>query len=172
MNKIHFNSMKRTTMLALCATLLGTVPILAQDNAPPPPPPQQEMPAPPPPDNAAPPPARERGGRMGGERQLEMMTKQLNLSPDQVTQIKAINEDTAKQSTAVRDDSSIAQADKRSKMMDIRKASQDKIRAVLNDDQKTKYDAMLAKQRERRGNRGAGGDNNTPPPPPPPAPPQ
>jgi hypothetical protein len=101
------------------------------------------------------------------------MTKQLNLSPDQVTQIKAINEDTRKQSMAVRDDSTIAQADKRDKMMDIHKASQDKIRAVLNDEQKTKYDDMMAKMRERMGNRG-GGDNAPapPPPPPPPAPPQ
>ena len=29
-------------------------------------------------------------GRGGAERQLEMMTKKLNLSPDQVTQMKAI----------------------------------------------------------------------------------
>lgn len=111
-------------------------------------------------------------GRMGGEGQLKRMTKELNLSADQVSQIKAINEDTRKQASAVRDDSTIAQADKRGKMMDIRKASQDKIRAVLNDDQKTKYDAMLAQQRERRGRRGGGGEENAPPPPPPPAPPQ
>ena len=37
-------------------------------------------------------------------------------------------------------------------MMDIHKASQDKIRALLTDDQKTKYDALQAEMRERRGN--------------------
>lgn len=158
-------------MLALSAALLCSVPVFAQDNTAPPPPPSQDN-APPPPDNAAPPSPRGRMGRMGGEGQLKRMTKELNLSADQVSQIKAINEDTRKQASAVRDDSTIAQADKRGKMMDIRKASQDKIRAVLNDDQKTKYDAMLAQQRERRGRRGGGGEENAPPPPPPPAPPQ
>ncbi len=33
----------------------------------------------------------------------------------------------------------------RSKMMDIHKASQDKIRAILTDDQKTKYDATAGR---------------------------
>ena len=161
MNKMMFRkpmfrrSMMRVTMLALCTTLLGTVPMVAQDNTAPPPPP--------PPSGQG---TWQGGHGGGGEHQLEMMTKQLNLSPDQVTQIKAINQDTMKQAMAVRDDSSIAQADKRTKMMDIRKASQDKIRGVLNDDQKTKYDAMLAEMREHRGNH-QGGDNAPPPPPPP-----
>jgi Spy/CpxP family protein refolding chaperone len=172
MNKMFNKPMMRATMLALCATLLGTVPVVAQDNAPAPPQQQDNAPPPSPPQDRMGPPANGRG-RMNSERQLERMTKQLNLSPDQVTQIKAINEDTRKQSMAVRDDSTIAQADKRDKMMDIHKASQDKIRAVLNDEQKTKYDDMMAKMRERMGNRG-GGDNAPapPPPPPPPAPPQ
>jgi periplasmic protein CpxP/Spy len=143
----------RTAILALCTTALGTLPVLAQDNS-------------------APPAAQDQGGgggRRGGPemeaRQLEMMTKQLNLTPDQVTQVKAIQDDTRKQSMAVRDDASVAGPDKRAKMMDIRKASQDKIRGVLTDDQKPKYDAMLAKMQERRGQRGQGGDAAPAPPP-------
>ena len=53
---------------------------------------------------------------------------------------------------ALREDTSIAGADKRTKMMDIHKASQDKIRALLTDDQKTKFDALQAEMRERREN--------------------
>ena len=156
--------MMRAATLALSAALLCTMPVFAQDNTAPPPPPSQDN-APPPPDNAAPPPQpRGRMGRMGGEGQLKRMTKELNLSPDQVSQIKAFNEDARKQAMAVRDDSSLSQQDRRSKMMDIRKASRDKIRGVLNDDQKTKYDAMLEKMRERRD---AGGGAPPPPPPPP-----
>lgn len=155
--------MMRAATMALAATMFCAMPVVAQDNTAPPPPPQQQ-------DNMAPPPPNGRGGRMNPERQLERMTKELNLSTDQVSQIKAINEDMQKQAMAVRDDSTIARSDKRSKMMDIRKASQDKIRAVLNDEQKTKYDAMLAKMRERRGR--MGGENAPPPPPPPPAPQQ
>ncbi len=92
-----------------------------------------------------------------------MLTKRLNLTADQQTQVKAIDEDTGKQMMAVRNDTSLSQDDKRSKMMDIRKASQDKIRGILTDDQKTKYDAMLAEMKDRMKERGQGG--NPPPPP-------
>ena len=154
-------TMMRTAMLAVCTMLLGTMPMLAQDNATPPPPPA---------DQAGPPPMGPRGGRMGG-RQGERLTRQLNLSPDQAAQVKAINEDSMKQAMAVRNDTSLSKTDQRSKMMDIRKASQDKIRAVLNDEQKTKYDAMLTKMRERRM-RPQGEQGAPPPPPPPPTAPQ
>jgi len=96
------------------------------------------------------------------EHQLAMLTKKLNLTPDQVTQVKAIDDDTMAQAKAVREDTSIAKADKRAKMMDIHKASQDKIRAVLTDDQKTKYDALQAQMKERREKRG--GSDSAPPP--------
>jgi len=71
-----------------------------------------------------------------------MLTKKLNLTPDQVTQVKAIDDDTMQQAKAVRDDASIAKVDKRAKMMDLHKAAQDKIRAVLTD--------MQAKMKERK----------------------
>lgn len=91
------------------------------------------------------------------DRQLEMLTRKLNLTTDQQTQVKAIQEDTAKQMMAVRNDTSLSQTDRRSKMMDIRKSSQDKIRGVLTDDQKTKYDQMQAQMRERMQERQQGG---------------
>ena len=153
-------SMMRAALLGVCTMLLGTMPMLAQDNAAPPPPPQS--------DQAGPPPMGPRGGRMGGHR-AEMLTKRLNLSPDQAAQVKAIDEDTMKQAMAVRNDTSLSPADRRSKIRDLHKASQDKIRAVLNDEQKTKYDAMQTKMRERRAKRQGGQDV---PPPPPPATPQ
>jgi protein CpxP len=103
-------------------------------------------------------------GRMGGERQLSMLTKQLNLTPDQVTQVKAIDDDTMTQAKAVRDDTSIAQADKRAKMMEIHKAAQAKIRAVLTDDQKTKYDAMQAQMHEKMKERSQGAESPAAPP--------
>ncbi|MCU1319001.1 MAG: hypothetical protein JWP98_519 [Edaphobacter sp.] len=105
-----------------------------------------------------------RGGRMGEERQLSMLTKKLNLTPDQVTQVKAIDDDTMAQAKAVRDDTSIAQADKRAKMMEIHKASQDKIRAVLTDDQKAKYDAMQAQRHEKMKERSQGAESPAAPP--------
>jgi periplasmic protein CpxP/Spy len=145
------SSIVRGVVLALGVTTLGILPALAQD-APPPPPGQDGPP---------------HGGGMGMRgNQVEFLTKKLNLTPDQVTQVKAIDEDTMKQAKAVQEDTSLAGPDKRAKMMDIHKTAQGKIRALLTDDQKTKYDALQAEMRERMQNRsGAGG----PPPPPPPA---
>lgn len=92
--------------------------------------------------------------------QLEMLTNRLNLTSDQQTQIKSIQDDNRQQMMTVRNDSSLSQDQRRSKMMDIRKSSQDKIRALLTDEQKTKYDAMQAEMRERMKNRQQG---QTPP---------
>lgn len=142
----------QVAMLAVCTGALWTMPMMAQDTTPPPPP-QGQM-------------GRGRGGPGMGGNQVEFLTSKLNLTPDQVTQVKAINADTMKQMSAVREDTSLAQADRRTKMMDIRKASLDNLRAILTDDQKTKYDALQAEMQERMRERGQGGG------PPPPAPPQ
>jgi periplasmic protein CpxP/Spy len=152
--------MMRAAVLALCTATLSAMPMMAQDNTAPPPPPQQQ-------DGMGPGMGGHAGpGRRGG-RQVEMLTKQLNLTPDQVTQVKAIDADTMSQMKALREDTTTAKADRRSKMMEIHQASQDKIRNVLTDEQKTKFDAMQAKMHARRQNR-QGGEGTAPPPPPPP----
>ncbi|WP_263368407.1 Spy/CpxP family protein refolding chaperone [Edaphobacter bradus] len=142
-----------TAALALVFSLLCAMPLMAQDTAPPPGLPQ----------------AGHRGGPGMGEHNLKFLTEQLNLTPDQVSQVKAIDDNTMSQMKALRDDTSLSPADRHAKMMDLHKASQDKIRALLTDDQKTKYDAlraeMKAKAQERMQNRNGGG---APPPPPPP----
>ncbi|MCU1222851.1 MAG: hypothetical protein JWQ42_944 [Edaphobacter sp.] len=143
----------RAALLALCTATLCAAPMMAQDSSATPPATQDNMGG-----------HGGRGGRMGEERQLSMLTKKLNLTPDQVTQVKAIDDDTMAQAKAVRDDTSIAQADKRAKMMEIRKASQDKIRAVLTDDQKAKYDAMQAQRHEKMKERSQGAESPAAPP--------
>src|SRR5215469_8354987 len=142
----------RAAALAFSGAMLFALPVEAQDT--PPAPPQG-----PPTDGGMGP----RGAGME-QRQLDMLTKRLNLTPDQVTQVKAIDDDTAKQMQAVRADTSLSQDDRRAKMMDIHKASTDKIRALLTPDQQTKYDALQAEMKQRMQNRQGGG--------PPPAPPQ
>ena len=159
MNLFH-KSMMRAAVLALCTATLSTAPMMmAQDNTAPPP--QQQ-------DNMGPPPGGHGRGMRDG-RQVEMLTKRLNLTPDQVTQVKAIDDDQMSQMKALRDDTATPKEDKRSKMMAIHQASQDKIRNVLTDEQKTKYDDMMAKMQARRQNREnrQGGQGDTPPPPPP-----
>jgi Spy/CpxP family protein refolding chaperone len=128
----------RIAMVALCSGVLCALPVMAQDTAP---------------------AASSQGtegtqGRRGDA--TAMLTKKLNLTADQQTQVKSINDDTRSQMMALRNDTSMSQADKRSKMMDLHKSSNDKIRAVLTDEQKTKFDAMQANMQERMKNRGQG----------------
>jgi protein CpxP len=141
--------------LARCTVAVSAIPAMAQDNSTPPPPPAGDQ------------------GPMGGghrdpaqmeQRQLEMMTKHLNLTPDQVTQVKSIDDAQRSQMMALRGDTSMSRDDKRSKMMAMRQDREAKIRAVLTDDQKPKFDAMLAKEHERMENR-QGGQGGPPPPP-------
>jgi protein CpxP len=146
--------MMRAATVALCTIALGAMPMMAQDNSAPP---SQQQ------DQAGP-----QGGRHGGpggreEHQIEFLTQKLNLSPDQVTQVKAIDDSSRQQMMALRSDTTVAQSDKRAKMMAIHQASQDKIRAVLNDEQKTKYDALQAEMKARRESH-EGGQGAAPPP--------
>ncbi len=104
-------------------------------------------------------------GEGGPEKRIEMMTKHLNLTPDQVSQVKAIQADSMTQAQGLRSDTTMSQADRHSKMMSIHEAAQTKIRAVLNDEQKTKFDAMQAHHHEHMKH----GDGQTAPPAPPPA---
>jgi protein CpxP len=122
-------------------------------------------------DAGSPPPPPQGGQGMGGrnpaemeQRRLDMMTRQLSLSPDQVTQVKAIMDSQSQQMTALRDGGGPPTGAQREQMMAIRQASNAKIRALLTDDQKTKFDAMEA----RMQNRQRGGGSDTPPSPPPP----
>jgi Spy/CpxP family protein refolding chaperone len=143
----------RRAVLRYAALVLGTaliaLPAMAQDPSSPPPQGQGGQ--------------HWRGGP-GGEHQLEFLTKKLNLTADQVTQVKAIDADTASQMKALHEDTTVAGADKRAKMMDIHKASQAKIRALLTPDQQTKFDALQAEMQARRENH-SGGQGGPPPPP-------
>lgn len=143
----------RAAALAFSGAMLFALPVMAQDTAP-----------------QGPPPGGHMGPRGAGmqEHQLEMLTKKLNLTPDQVTQVKAIDADTRTQSQAVWSDTSLSQSDKRAKMMDIHKASSDKIRALLTPDQQTKYDALQAEMKAKAQERMQNRDGGSPPPPPPP----
>jgi periplasmic protein CpxP/Spy len=86
---------------------------------------------------------------MNPDEQIARMTKMLNLTPDQATQIKPIFVSRQQQMEALRSDQSSSQADKMAKMKSIRDDSNTKIEAVLNDSQKQQYQEMLARQQQR-----------------------
>jgi len=141
----------------LCGAVLAIVPAMAQDT-PPPPPAQGDAQGPPPGGRGG-------GGMMNPARRLEMMQKQLNLSPEQSTAIKAILDDEQTKMEAMRADTTMSREDRRSKMTTMHEAEKTKIEAVLTKDQNVKYEEMEARMRERR-QQGGGGDGPPPPPPP------
>jgi Spy/CpxP family protein refolding chaperone len=150
------NTLRRALITFACTVGLATAPMLAQDTTPATQPQTEQQP--------------QQGGwhgRGGGEHQLEHLTKALNLTPDQVTQIKAIQASSRQQMETLRSDTTTAQPDKRAKMMSIHQTEQTNIRAVLTDEQKSKFDAMQARMQERRAEHQQG--EQAPPPPPPPA---
>ena len=146
---------RRVAAAAVLSLAIGGVMAMAQATRAPPPPPQDQQ--------GQMDHGHGRGGPQGREHQLEMMTKRLNLTPDQVTQVKAIEDDSMTQAKALHSDTSLSQDDRHAKMMSIHEAAQTKIRAVLNDEQKTKFDAMMAHRKDHMHH----GEGQTPPPPPP-----
>lgn len=102
-----------------------------------------------------------KGGRHGDfdpAKKTAKLTKKLKLTADQQPKVQDILTSEKSQMEAVRSDSSTSQDDRHSKMMGIRKASDDQIRALLNSDQQKKWDAMQANEQNWHGrhNKGQG----------------
>ena len=114
---------------------------MAQDN---PPPPQDQ--------NQAGPPQGGRGMRMDPNRQLERLTRELSLTTDQQTQIKPLLLERQQKMEALMQNQSLAQEDRRTQMRTIMEGTNNSIKALLNDDQKQKFEAMH--QRRMRGGPG------------------
>jgi len=152
---------KRMLCLALSTVFsIGTV-LAAPQDAPPAAPQDQA-------------PSADGGGRgprqaMDPDRMVQQMAKRLNLSDDQVTQIRPIVTEQMSQMTAMRSDTSIAPRDKMAKMMSLRADTATKIKALLTPEQRTQYDAMQQQQmdrmRQQRGGPGGGNGNGGAPPP-------
>lgn len=152
--KMNANGM-RIVVLAVCTLGASTLPMLSQEPGAPAPPASQQGP----------------GGQYGHRDpaqmeawQLHVMTERLKLTPDQVTQVRAIEDSQRTQRMALRQDTTMQEDDKRARMTSMRQESEGKIRAVLTEDQKLQYETMLARQREHRGHRpdGAGGPPSQP----------
>jgi protein CpxP len=153
----NFNrSTYRAAALLLCSAGLVMSSASAQQDAPPPPSDGQTQ---------GPPPGGP--GRGGPDHRLMMMQSELQLSPDQTTQMKQILADQRAKMEALRTNSSLAPREMRQQMMAIHEDSEAKVHAILTPDQRGKYDAMEAKMREHGQRRGMGGTPPSPPPPPP-----
>lgn len=80
---------------------------------------------------------------------VERLTKELNLTDDQQKQVRSIFEDQQSQAMQIKKGGqSMDPAERRQKMMAIRDATTEKIKALLNDTQKKQYDQMLQQQHQ------------------------
>jgi periplasmic protein CpxP/Spy len=111
-------------------------------------------------DQSAPPsPPPNMHGRRGmdPDAQLKRLTKQLDLSADQQSQIKPILDSRQQQMQQLWQDQSLSPDDRHQKMTGIQSDTTNKIEAVLNDTQKQKYEAMQAQMKQRMMQRQQGG---------------
>ena len=97
------------------------------------------------------PPEHGHGRHFDPAKRAEMLTKQLKLTSGQQPKVLDILKSEQSQMEALHSDSSPSQDDRRSKMMDIRKASDDQIRALLDADQQKKWDAMQSRHEQWHG---------------------
>ena len=96
-------------------------------------------------------------GPMSPEQQLEHMSKALNLSSDQQTQIKPILEARRQQMMQMHEDKSLTRDDRMTKMKSLDDDSHAKIAAVLNDTQKAKFEKMQERREEHMDHMQHGG---------------
>ncbi|HWG19682.1 MAG TPA: hypothetical protein VG225_04065 [Terracidiphilus sp.] len=83
---------------------------------------------------------------MNPDKAAARLGKKLNLSADQVAQIKPIFADRQQQMQSLRADTSLSQEDRRAKMKAIHQDSKSKIEAVLNDQQKQQFEEMMQRR--------------------------
>jgi periplasmic protein CpxP/Spy len=81
----------------------------------------------------------------------QRLTKRLNLTPEQQPKVLEILKSEQSQMESLRSDSSLSQQDRRSKMMDIRKSSDDQLRGLLNSDQQKQWEQMQSRREQWQG---------------------
>ena len=93
-----------------------------------------------------------RGGgmMMSPEQRANRMAEQLGLSDDQKAKVQKIYEDSAKDMQSMQ---GASREDRMAKMQE----TNEKVKAVLNDDQKKKFDEMNQRMRDRQRQGGDGG---------------
>ncbi|MGZ4830840.1 MAG: hypothetical protein ACXV5R_09420 [Candidatus Angelobacter sp.] len=127
--------MKLMRLITLLAACLFTMAALAQQN-----PPAQES------------GEHKHGGHMGHgmgsgmgniDDHVKELTTKLNLTADQQTKVKTILESNHQQMETMMKDESMSKEDRHAKMMSMHDSVHAKVREILTEDQKPKFDAMV-----------------------------
>jgi Spy/CpxP family protein refolding chaperone len=98
--------------------------------------------------SAAPPEHGPGYGHMDPAKRTAMLAKRLNLNSDQQSKVQDILKSEQSQMESLRADTSVSQQDRRSKMMEIHKSTNNQIRGLLDPDQQKKWDEMQSRREE------------------------
>src|SRR6267142_2131695 len=88
-------------------------------------------------------------GKQNPAERVQKLSKKLNLSSEQQAKVQGILESQQQQMQSLRQDTSLAEQDKRAKFADLRQSTANQIRAALNEDQQKKFDEMEKKHEQR-----------------------
>jgi len=97
---------------------------------------------------------------MSPDQRLEHLTKMLNLSPDQQQKIKPMLDQEQQQVMSMHQDTSMSQADRMTRMHQVRQTTNDQIKSVLTPDQQTKFTQMQDRQMQHMGQHGGMGQGS------------
>lgn len=122
--------MKLMRLITLLAACLFAMAAIAQQN-----PPAQESG-----DNKH---SGQMGSRMSTDDLMKDLTTKLNLTADQQGRVRAILDENHQQMRATMNDQSLSKEDKHAKMKSMHDGVHAKVREVLTDEQKPKFDAMV-----------------------------
>jgi hypothetical protein len=92
---------------------------------------------------AAPPAVGQNGPGVRGRLTIEQLTKELTLTDGQKPKVKAVLDDQQQKSQALRTDTSLTPADRRTKTKAIRDEATAKLKEILTADQFAKYQKLL-----------------------------
>jgi len=98
------------------------------------------------------------------DEQVKILSDQLNLTPDQQSKTKNILIDQHQQAMTLVQDSAMPREQKMEKIHSLRETTIARVRQLLNDDQKPKFDQMIAQQNERLRQRQEGAPTSSTPP--------
>jgi Spy/CpxP family protein refolding chaperone len=102
------------------------------------------------------------------EHQLRHLTKMLNLTSDQQTQMLPILQDQHKRMESLRNDQNLDPQQRRAQMRDAMMETHQKLEALMTATQKQQFEQMMQQRREHmhQGGMGQGNGAGAPPPPP------
>jgi periplasmic protein CpxP/Spy len=126
--------------------------------------PQEQTPAPATPQAQAAPTQAESARPFDPQHQVQMLTKKLNLTADQQQQLLPILTARNQQIQSIRNDNSLSRKDRHEKMLAVREDSQNKIKALLTQDQQQTYEQMVQQahghHRDRKSQNSDGANSN------------